>query len=623
MTPETERATVGDTVTLAFRVRLDERDLLFDTVPKPARTLPDWIRVFGVEKLQRQPDRIYVGKARIAFYRPGRQAVPLFELPFMRSVKGLSRGTLTSDSATVEVVPVLSAGSSATLRDIKEPASAGKPEPLALALGLLALAVAGWLTWRARRRGPAAVAEPLPAPAAAPAARDPYDIAADRLVAIERERWSARDVARHYAEVTDALRDYLEAARRPGARADDVGAPLVAAAGAARGARAPAVRRGVRRGGSGEVRAPPSDRRATRPRSPGRAGAARGVARRARARSGRRRGDPCDSLIRSGCCCCWYRRPSPGPGGAAGGARRTSGSAFPGLAFLAGAPVSRRSRWPWLPDGLRLLGLALLIVALARPQVPHEVRQIRSKARNIMIALDISSSMKAGDFKPGNRLHGGAPGARRVHPRARGRPPRPGHLRRPRVPAGAAHARHRPAPADARPDRHRHAPDGTAIGTALTMCLAQLKDLPSKASVVVLITDGANNTGKPSPLVAAEAARAIGVRIHTIGVSAADTTAPDKQFIWRWGGRTPDRLSRGDEAILQRISERSGGKYFRATDPEALEHILQAIDPIERQEVKISETRDYRELYLYALAPGLVLLAAGVLLGATRLRSLP
>jgi hypothetical protein len=209
--PETERATVGDTVILAFRVRLDERDLLFDTVPKPAGTLPDWIRVFGVEKLQRQPDRIYVGKARIAFYRPGRQAVPLFELPFMRSVKGLSRGTLTSDSATVEVVPVLSAGSSATLRDIKEPAPAGKPEPLALALGVLALIVAGWLTWRARRRAPPVLTEPLPASAAAPATRDPYDVAADRLMAIELERWSASDVARHYAEVTDVLRDYLEA----------------------------------------------------------------------------------------------------------------------------------------------------------------------------------------------------------------------------------------------------------------------------------------------------------------------------------------------------------------------------------------------------------------------------
>ena len=211
VTPESERATVGDTVTLAFRVRLDERDLLFDTVPKPASTLPDWIRVFGVEKLQRQPDRIYLGKARVAFYRPGRQAVPMFELPFMRSVKGLSRGTLTSDSATVEVVPVLSAGSSATLRDIKEPARAPGPDPLAFALGLLALAVAGWLTWRARRQVPVAVPELIPAAAASPVTPDPYDIAADRLAAVERERWSERDVARHYEQVTDVLRDYLEA----------------------------------------------------------------------------------------------------------------------------------------------------------------------------------------------------------------------------------------------------------------------------------------------------------------------------------------------------------------------------------------------------------------------------
>jgi hypothetical protein len=211
VTPGTERATVGDTVTLDFRVRLDERDLLFDTVPKPARTLPDWIRVFGIEKLRRQPDRIYVGKARVAFYRPGRQAVPRFELPFMRSVKGLSRGTLTSDSATVEVVPVLSAGSSATLRDIKEPAPAPGPNPLELVLGLMALAVAGWLTWRARRRTQAAMPELLPAAPESSVLRDPYDIAADRLATIERERWSARDVARHYAEVTDVLRDYLEA----------------------------------------------------------------------------------------------------------------------------------------------------------------------------------------------------------------------------------------------------------------------------------------------------------------------------------------------------------------------------------------------------------------------------
>ncbi|MDQ3136881.1 MAG: VWA domain-containing protein [Gemmatimonadota bacterium] len=296
---------------------------------------------------------------------------------------------------------------------------------------------------------------------------------------------------------------------------------------------------------------------------------------------------------------------------------------FPGLAFLAGAPVTRRSRWPWLPEALRALGLALLVVGLARPQVAHEVRQIRSKSRNIMIALDISSSMKAGDFKPGNRLMV----ARKVL--ADFARQRDGDLLGLVIFAGRAFLQAPLTPDIELLDRMLGRidigmlPDGTAIGTALTLCLAQLKDLPAKASVVVLITDGANNAGKVSPLKAAEAARAIGVRVHTIGVSAADTTGPDKQFIWRSGGRTPDRLTSSDEVILKRISDRSGGRYFRATDPETLARVLEAIDPIERQEVKISETRDYRELYAYALAPGLALLAAGLLLGATRLRSLP
>jgi hypothetical protein len=210
VTPETTRPTVGDTVTLAFRVRLDERDLLFDTVPAPALTPPDWIRVFSIEKLQRQPDRIFTGRARIAFYRPGRQAVPLFELPFMRSVKGLSRGILMSDSAAVEVVPVLTAGSSATLRDIKEPRPREGGPPLELLLGIAVLAVAGWLAWRAR---PPVVAEDAPSdsPAEPAPPADPYDRALARLAAIDGERWAARDVARHYAEVTGALRDYLEA----------------------------------------------------------------------------------------------------------------------------------------------------------------------------------------------------------------------------------------------------------------------------------------------------------------------------------------------------------------------------------------------------------------------------
>jgi Ca-activated chloride channel family protein len=295
---------------------------------------------------------------------------------------------------------------------------------------------------------------------------------------------------------------------------------------------------------------------------------------------------------------------------------------FPGLAFLDDIPGSKRVRLQQLPLALRLVALTLLILALARPQLPHEVREIRSRARNIMLALDISSSMKASDFKPGNRLQV----ARRVLSEFVAQ--REGDLLGLVIFAGRSFLQ-----APLTPDIDLLGktlsrvdigmlPDGTAIGTALATCLNQLKDLPPKASVIVLITDGANNTGQPSPYVAAEAARAIGVRIHTIGVSAADTTRPDKQFIWRWG-RTPDRLTNADEIVLQRIASRSGGEYFRATDPEALTRILAKIDPLERNDVRISETRDYRELYPWLLLPALLLLAADLSLGATRLRGVP
>jgi hypothetical protein len=106
--PAVDSATVGDSVLIRFRLRLDERDLLFDTIPKPSENTPAWVRVLGVERLTRHPDRIFTGRAWVAFYRTGEQPVPVFELPFMRSVKGLSRGTLRSDTASVDIVPLVS-----------------------------------------------------------------------------------------------------------------------------------------------------------------------------------------------------------------------------------------------------------------------------------------------------------------------------------------------------------------------------------------------------------------------------------------------------------------------------------------------------------------------------------
>jgi Ca-activated chloride channel family protein len=105
-------------------------------------------------------------------------------------------------------------------------------------------------------------------------------------------------------------------------------------------------------------------------------------------------------------------------------------------------------------------------------------------------------------------------------------------------------------------------------------------------------------------------------------VSAPDTTGFNDGFIWRQG-RTPDRLTSSDERVLRRIAERSGGEYFRATDPEALGQIMEKLDPLERQEVTINQTRDYRELFPWLLAPALALLAAALALRGGRLRTLP
>jgi len=295
---------------------------------------------------------------------------------------------------------------------------------------------------------------------------------------------------------------------------------------------------------------------------------------------------------------------------------------FPALGFLAGAPAARQASRRWVPGALRGAGLGLLVVALARPQQPHDLQEIRSQSRNIMVALDISSSMKASDFKPGNRLEA----AREVLAQFARR--REGDLLGLVIFAGRSFLQ-----APLTPDTELLGemldrvdigllPDGTAIGTALALSLGQLRELPAASSAIVLITDGANNTGQPSPFVAAEAARALGIRIHTVGVSAPDTSGIDDGFIWR-EGRTPDRLTSSDEAVLRRIADRSGGHYFRATDPDALERIMTEIDPLERTEVRIAQTRDYRELYWWALLPAVLLLAAELVLRATRFRTLP
>ena len=209
VTPETSQATVGDTVQVRFRVRLDERDLLYDTVPQPLGALAPGVRILSIDKLARAPDRIFHGKARLAFYRPGRQPVPVFMLPFMRAVKGVQRATLASDSAFVDIGSLLPAGNP-PLKDIRETElNAGPSLGLLVAAGVTALLLLGGYAIRRRHRLPAAEPAPIP-PVQEPLT--PYAQALAQLERIERERWPMRGaVARHYEEIVDALRGYLEA----------------------------------------------------------------------------------------------------------------------------------------------------------------------------------------------------------------------------------------------------------------------------------------------------------------------------------------------------------------------------------------------------------------------------
>ncbi len=217
VTPDSAAVTVGDSVTVRFRIRLHERDQLLDSFPQVVGDLPPGVRILSVEKLVRSEQRLFQGSARLAFYRPGRRPVPIFGVSFMRIVEGVSRGTLPSDSAFVSVTAVLPAAGNPALRDIREleqrPVS--QWPWIGVVLAVLATAL---LVSRRRRRGAATVlVEPdeTQSVASAPGA---YDVALARLHQIEAEGWPARGmVEAHYEAVAHTLRLYLEDAHQVGA----------------------------------------------------------------------------------------------------------------------------------------------------------------------------------------------------------------------------------------------------------------------------------------------------------------------------------------------------------------------------------------------------------------------
>jgi Ca-activated chloride channel family protein len=308
------------------------------------------------------------------------------------------------------------------------------------------------------------------------------------------------------------------------------------------------------------------------------------------------------------------------------GLRHRAGARWPSLEPFAAGSVAARLRSTL--SVARLFALALLVVAFARPQRIEKEEEIQTEGIDIMLALDISGSMQAEDFKPENRLV--------VAKKVIGeflqliRNDRVGLV----VFAGQSFTQC-PLTLDYDVLRTLLArvetgmiEDGTAVGTALVNSVNRLKDSAAKSKVVILLTDGENNAGKIDPQTAAKVAQAIGVRVYTIGVGKeGGAPIPVQHPVYgKIYARNPDGsllLTKIDEKSLRSIAEVTGGRYFRATDEQALAKIYAEILDLERTRFQVKQFERVEERFRMAAVPALVLLVLEVLLAGTRLRVLP
>ncbi len=293
---------------------------------------------------------------------------------------------------------------------------------------------------------------------------------------------------------------------------------------------------------------------------------------------------------------------------------------FAGLDDFRSAPTSTRVVAAQVRPWFHLAALLLLVVALARPRAGSLVEVVKARGVDIMIALDVSGSMSRGRDLPPNRLEV-AKNVLAAFVEGR-RHDRIGLV----VFAGAAFMRC-PLTLDYGILRGVLSgivegtveTDGTAIGMGLASCVARLRDSDAKSQVVVLLTDGANNSGSIGPEEAAALAKERGIKVYTVGVGGDGRGALSGPLAFLARAQPPEL----DEPLLRRIAEKTGGRYFRATDARSLEAIFQTIDRLETSELESHSFVRHREL-----APPLLLLASLILLldlilSATVLRTLP
>ena len=274
-----------------------------------------------------------------------------------------------------------------------------------------------------------------------------------------------------------------------------------------------------------------------------------------------------------------------------------------------------------MPTVLRLAAIILFIIALARPVEEHAESETTVEGVDIVLALDISGSMLAQDFKP-NRLEASKSiasefvadreGDRLSVVAFAGEAFTQCPLTSDRGAVQTSIARLRSGVID----------DGTAIGNGLATAINRLRESGAKSKVVVLVTDGVNNSGQISPRMAADIARDLGIKVYTIGVGRrgqAPMPAMDP-----FGNVVMAMVKvEIDEDLLREVSRITGGKYFRAENIDALEKIYEEIDQMEKSKVQVTDYISYEELFMGWMIWGLALLGLELLLSRIVLNRLP
>lgn len=300
---------------------------------------------------------------------------------------------------------------------------------------------------------------------------------------------------------------------------------------------------------------------------------------------------------------------------------------LPRASMTRGLPRTLRTRLKSLPLWLATLALTLIVIALARPQKGLGRDQLTTEGVDIVVALDVSGSMAAMDFQPDNRLAvAKSVVADFIRKRTRDRVGLVIFAGRAitQSPATTDQALLLRQLEDVALDR---LPDGTAIGSGLATSLSRLSKSESKTKVVVLVTDGANNSGEIDPDTATDIAKAMEVKIYTVGVGkggiAPIPVRAQDPFTGRVVSRTVNMEVPIDEELLKRIAERTGGAFFSATNESSFRDIFSRIDALETSRLKSVSFRRFQELFPPFLTAAAVLLALAGLLWARGLRVLP